>query len=192
MKKVLLSAIAGFTLLSFAVITSGTYTVDAGHSRVGFSIKHLGINNFHGAFDKYESSIETKGADLSNSTIQFKADAASVNTASSMRDEHLRSADYFNVEKFPTIEFKSKSVTKNKDNTYKVVGDLNFHGVTKSVELIAIENGSTEHPMNKKVVFGVTVKGKIKRSEFNFANETPAAILSDEVEINADLEYSKD
>ncbi|MFM7683869.1 MAG: YceI family protein, partial [Bacteroidota bacterium] len=147
---------------------------------------------FHGSFDKYESLIDMKGSDLNGSTIQFKAESASINTASSMRDEHLREADYFDCKKYPSIEFKSKSVTKNNDNTYSVSGELNFHGVTKPVNLIAIENGVFEHPKTKKTIIGVTIKGTIKRTEFNFAVETSPSILSDEVEIHADLEYSKD
>ncbi|MBI1836158.1 MAG: YceI family protein [Flavobacteriia bacterium] len=191
MKKVSIFAIAAFALFSFVKLESMIWTVDAVHSNFQFSINHLGINDFKGSFGNYTSTISSTKEDFSDAKIELNAEVSSINTGNTMRDEHLKGAEYFDIATYPTFNFKSTSFTKLKGNTYKVVGDLTFHGVTKSVTLEAIHNGSTVHPMNKKTVSGFKITGAIKRSDFNFAKEMPSAMLSDEVKISADLEYAK-
>jgi polyisoprenoid-binding protein YceI len=191
MKKVTIFAVAAFALFSFVKLETSTWSSDNVHSTIGFSINHLGINDVQGSFVNYESKISNTKEDFSDAKIEFSADAASVNTGNTMRDDHLKTAEFFDAEKFPKLSFVSTSLTKVKGNVFKLVGDLTFHGVTKPVTLEAVYNGSTIHPMNKKSIAGFKITGSIKRSEFNFGAGMPTAVLSDEVKLNANLEYAK-
>lgn len=179
-------------LFSFTVLEQFTYSVDNGHSRLGFTIKHMGISDFNGAFTNYESTITTSKADFSDAVITLSADVNSINTANEMRDGHLKGADFFDAEKYPTLNFKSTSFKLVKGNKYKVIGDLTMHGVTKKVELDATYNGSLQHPQSKKTVAGFKVTGTIKRSDFGIGAGFPAPMLSDEVNLLADLELARD
>lgn len=190
MKKTALFAILAFGLFSFIKETL-IWNIDTAHSRIDFAITHLGISEQHGNFTNYESKITCSKEDFSDAVIEFSADVASLNTGNTMRDNHLKAPDYFDAEKYPKITFKSTSFVKQKDNTYKVSGDLSFHGVTKPIVLTAVLNGVITHPMNKKPAAGFKISGVIKRSEFNFAKDTPNNILSDEVKITADVEYGR-
>lgn len=194
MKKITIFAVAAFalfSLFSFVKLETSNWSSDNVHSHLGFSINHLGINDVQGSFVNYESKITNTKEDFSDAVIELSADIASINTGNTMRDDHLKTAEYFDAEKFPKMTFKSTSVSKLKDNNFKVVGDLTFHGVTKSVILNALYNGSTVHPMNKKAISGFKFTGTIKRSDFAFAKEMPTAVLSDEVKLIADFEYAK-
>jgi polyisoprenoid-binding protein YceI len=191
MKKLTLIAGLAFGLFSFVPTDATSWGIDAMHSHVGFSINHLGINEVQGNFGKFDSKITSSKVDFSDAVFEFSAEAASVNTGVSMRDEHIKKADILDAEKFPSLTFKSTSISKGKDGAYKVVGDLTLHGVTKAVELSAKYNGGTTHPMNKKAMAGFTIKGMIKRSDFGIAKEMPAPMLSDEMGINVFAEYAK-
>ena len=129
--------VAALALFSFAAVNQFVYTVDTAHSRIGFTVKHLGISDFNGQFDKYETKISGAKADFSDAVFEFSADAASINTFNSNRDEHLKSEDFFNTEKFEKLTFKSTSVKVLKGNKLQIVGDFTMHGVTKSVTLDA-------------------------------------------------------
>jgi polyisoprenoid-binding protein YceI len=108
-----------------------------------------------------------------------------------MRDGHLKSADFFETEKFPTLTFKSTSFKLVKGKNYKIEGDLTMHGVTKKVTLDALHYGNAENPQNKKVVAGFKVSGVVKRSDFGIGAGFPAPGLSDEVNLLADLELGR-
>jgi polyisoprenoid-binding protein YceI len=190
MKKVTLIAAAFAGLLaSFTVATSGVWTSDAGHSRLGFTIKHLGISDFNGSFNTYEVKMTATKEDLSDAKIELTGDAASINTGNEMRDGHLKSADFFDVEKFPKFTFASESFKKAKaKGEYVVTGNLTMHGVTKPVTLKAIQGGVVTHPMTKKQVTAFKLTGMFKRSDFGIGASTPEAVLSDAVTVLADLE----
>ena len=183
--------LAVVALFSFTVVEQFNYTVDAAHSRLGFTIKHMGISDFNGNFGKFETKITTSKTDFSDAVVELSADVNTINTGNEMRDGHLKSADFFETEKFPTLTFKSTAFKLVKGKTYKIEGDLTLHGITKKVTLNALHYGNVENPQNKKTVAGFKVTGVIKRSEFGIGAGFPAPGLSDEVNLLADLELGR-
>ena len=183
--------LAVVALFSFTVVEQFSYTVDNAHSRLGFTIKHMGISDFNGNFGKFETKITTSKEDFSDAVVELSADVNTINTGNEMRDGHLKSADFFETEKFPTLTFKSTSFKLVKGKNYKIEGDLTMHGVTKKVTLDALHYGNAENPQNKKVVAGFKVSGVVKRSEFGIGAGFPAPGLSDEVNLLADLELGR-
>jgi len=192
MKKLWISSILLFAIafLSFDRTPPSTWTFDDMHSRLGFSIGYLSISEIEGSFRIKESALTTENDDFSDSVVTLTADVNSVDTDVADRDKHLKTADFFDAEKYPVITFKSNSFKKAGDKNYKVTGDLSFHGITKSVTLDAIAKMG-EHPMNKKPIAGFKVTGIIKRSDFEISRQTPTAFLSDEVTMNANIIFTK-
>lgn len=184
--------VAALALFSFSAVNQFVYNADNVHSRIGFTIKHLGVSDFNGNFNKYETKITGSKADFSDAVFEFSADAASINTANDMRDEHLRSEDFFNTAKFEKLTFKSTAVKTLKGNKMQIVGDLTMHGVTKSVTLDATHVGNFENPKTKKTVSGFKITGEVKRSDFGVGPGFTAPMLSDEVQLIADLEFVRD
>ena len=183
--------LAVVALFSFTVVEQFSYTVDNAHSRLGFTIKHMGISDFNGNFGKFDTKITTSKADFSDAVVELSADVNTINTGNEMRDGHLKSADFFETEKFPTLTFKSNSFKLVKGKNYKIEGDLTLHGITKKVTLDALHYGNVENPQNKKTVAGFKVTGVIKRSDFGIGAGFPAPGLSDEVSLLADLELGR-
>ena len=164
--------------------------MDKAHSKLGFSITHLMISDVEGSFKTFEVKLTTSKEDFSDAVVEMTSDVSTINTDNEQRDTHLKSADFFDAAKYPKITFKSKSFKKTEDKKYKVTGDLTMHGITKAIELDAI-GIIIEHPMSKKTVGGFKISGKIKRSDFGIGSSMGEAILSDEVIINANAEFSK-
>ena len=134
------------------------WTVDQSHSAVGFEVKHMMVSKVKGQFDSYTAEVEAADlTDLTTATIAFKFDVASINTRSEDRDNHLKSGDFFDVETYPTIEFKSTNITKDGDD-YKVTGDLTIKDVTKPVTFDVEFGGKGTNP------WGVEVYGFRSRS----------------------------
>ena len=190
MKKILITLSAALALVSFVVLDAGSWSLDAGHSRLGFTVKHMEISETVGQFDKFDVKITTPNADFSDATIELTAEAKTVNTYLSMRDDHLRSADFFDVEKHPTITFKSTSVKKAKGNNYVIKGNFTMHGVTKTVVLAGVHNGTTKNRAGADLA-GLKISGMIKRSEYGVGVTMPNTVFADEIYLNADLEVSK-
>ncbi len=190
MKKLIITVSAAFMLLSFTMFEMTTWSTDQAHSRLGFTITHLGINDVNGEFKKFEVNTTTSGADFTDAKIQMTAEVASVNTGFEMRDDHLKKEDFFDVNSFPQITFTSKSVKKIKANSYTVTGDLTMHGVTKTVSFNAVHNGNAKNYSGKEVA-GFKMVGVIKRSDFKLGAQDYNSILSDEVKLIADIELSK-
>jgi len=190
MKKILITLSAALALVSFVVLDAGSWSLDAGHSRLGFTVKHMEISETVGQFDKFDVKITTPNADFSDATIELTAEAKTVNTYLSMRDDHLRSADFFDVEKHPTITFKSTSVKKAKGNNYVIKGNFTMHGVTKTVVLAGVHNGTTKNRAGADLA-GLKISGLIKRSEYGVGVSMPSSVVADEIYLNADLEVSK-
>ena len=190
MKKILITLSAALALVSFVVLDAGSWSLDAGHSRLGFTVKHMEISETVGQFDKFDVKITTPNAYFSDATIELTAEAKTVNTYLSMRDDHLRSADFFDVEKHPTITFKSTSVKKAKGNNYVIKGDFTMHGVTKTVVLAGVHNGTTKNRAGADLA-GLKISGLIKRSEYGVGVTMPNTVVADEIYLNADLEVSK-
>ena len=195
MKRIIaaISTIIALALPAFAV--ASTWTIDPDHSNVGFKVKHLMISHVKGSFDKYAGIVELNDTDITKSKVDVTIDTASVNTNVPKRDEHLRSADFFDVAKFPTMTFKSKKVATDGKDKLKVTGDLTLHGVTKEV-VLNVEGPSQE----SKDLYGATRKGatattKINRKDFglvwNKALETGGVAVGEEITITLEIEMIK-
>lgn len=192
MKKLTLFAAVAVSalLVSFTILESSTWTLDKAHAKLGFSIRHLMVSDVEGSFKMTDATVTASKDDFSDAVAEMTADAATVNTDNEQRDTHLKSADFFDVAKYPTITFKSTSFTKIADKKYKVKGNLTMHGVTKPIELEAIANTGV-NPMSKKTIAGFKVTGKIKRTDFGIASSMGSAMLGEEVEVVVNAEFVK-
>jgi polyisoprenoid-binding protein YceI len=179
-------------LLLSAASYAQTWSIDKGHSRVGFGITHLTINEIEGDFKSFDGKITSSKEDFSDATIEFSADVNSVNTDVEARDKHLRSADFLDAEKNPKLTFKSTSFKKESGKEYKVTGNLTLHGVTRPVTLTAVLVGKATNPMSKKEMAGFKITGNIKRTDFGIGATMPETMLSENVKLNANTEFSKD
>lgn len=179
-------------LLVTGAVSAQNWSLDKGHAKVGFGITHLMLSDVEGSFNSFDAKLTSSKEDFSDAVIEFSADVNSINTANESRDNHLKNEDFFDAAKFATLTFKSKSLKKVEGKKYKLTGDFTMHGVTKPITLDVIVNGPIVHPMNKKTVAGFKVSGTIKRSDFNFGSKYPSAVLSEEVAISANAEFTKD
>jgi polyisoprenoid-binding protein YceI len=166
------------------------WKIDAGHSQVGFSVRHMVVTTVRGHFGVFAGTINYDEANPLNSSVEAEADAASINTNDERRDGHIRTADFFEVEKFPKLTFKSTSVEKGSGDTYKVTGDFTLRGVTKPVTLTVESTGVVKDGYGLTRA-GFTVTGKINRRDFGVAwgglIEAGGAVVSDEVKLEFDL-----
>lgn len=121
--------------------TSGVYEFDRAHSSIGFRIKHLGLAEVPGNFTDYTGVIKYDGADVTKSSVEFTAKVVSINTGIEARDKHLRTADFFEAEKYPEMTFKSTKIEKKGDNSFVAIGDFTLKGVTKQISLPFTVNG---------------------------------------------------
>lgn len=173
---------------------SQTFQIDPSHSSASFSIKHMMIAKVHGGFQKMTGKLVYDAANPAKSSIEVSIEAASIDTREAQRDTHLRSPDFFDVEKYPTINFKSARVEKV-DDGLKVVGDLTIHGVTRSVTL-DVEGPSVEmkDPWGNLKI-GASATTKIKRKDFgltwNAALEAGGFLVGDDVSIMLDVQFVK-
>lgn len=188
MKKITLFV---FTLAASFSSFAQTWTSDKAHSQLKFDITHLGVSTISGSFTDFTASVNAAQADFSDAKFELTAQTASINTGIEQRDNHLKSADFFDAATNSTITFKSTSLKKVSAGKYKVTGDLTLHGVTKPVTLDLWYRGTIENPMSKKPTAGFRVTGSIKRADFNFGTKFPAPMLADEVAIFADGEFAK-
>ena len=188
MKQLFLVLLSTVILFSFTNTEKKKWQLDGGHSSLRFSVSHQGVANFNGSFGKFSVQMTTEGDDFSTMQVEMSADIASINTNNSMRDKHLCEEDFFNAEKFPKMTFKSKSVKKKGKNKYIVSGDFTMHGVTKTVELTAVHNGTVilEDEGQKIPLAGLKVTGTVKRSDYGISPEYKD--IADEVNLEADLE----
>ncbi|WP_373998053.1 YceI family protein [Bdellovibrio bacteriovorus] len=171
------------------------FQIDPSHSTANFSIKHMMIAKVHGGFEKMSGTLEFDAANPAASKVEATIEAASINTREPQRDAHLKSADFFDVEKFPTITFKSKSVKVAGEGELKVLGDLTIHGVTKEVNL-DVEGPTAEmkDPWGN-IKVGISATTKINRKDFgltwNAALETGGILVGDDVTISLDVQFVK-
>ncbi|GAB3903747.1 YceI family protein [Mucilaginibacter boryungensis] len=191
MKKTLITLFTAVALLAFKPIADSTWTVDPAHSKLGFSITHMMVSDVDGTFKSFTATVTSSKDDFSDAVVNLSADVASVSTDNDARDKHIKTPDFFDVEKYPKMTFKSTSFKKTGDKTYKVTGDLTLKGITKSVTLDATYRGTYTNQMNKKTVAGFKVTGVVKRKDFNIGANFPTAALSDEVTLTANTEFVK-
>jgi polyisoprenoid-binding protein YceI len=175
-----------------------TWTIDPMHSEIQFKAKHMVISTVTGSFLEFSGKMETQSEDknnFENSTISFEAKVDSIDTGVEQRDEHLRSNDFFEAEKYPTISFKSTSFKKNgSEKSYNMEGNLTIKGITKPVTL-SVEYGGTAVDMYGQTKAGFELRGKINRQEFGLvwsaATEDGAVIVSDDIRLVAELQLVK-
>ncbi|WP_374033700.1 YceI family protein [Bdellovibrio bacteriovorus] len=175
-------------------MTTTKWNIDPMHSSANFTIKHMMIAKVHGGFEKLSGSLSLDSADVTKSSIEAVIDASSINTREAQRDTHLKSADFFDVEKYPTLNFKSTKVEKDGDDL-KVTGNLTIHGVTKEV-VLAVEGPTAEmkDPYGN-IKIGISATTKIKRKDFgltwNAALEAGGVLVGDDVSISLDVQFAK-
>jgi len=195
MNRIVRSAVVALALVpAMALAQVSTWAIDGSHTRTGFSVKHLVISDVKGEFAKTEGKAQIDETDLAKSAVEVTIDAASIDTRDAKRDAHLKSADFFDVAKFPTITFKSTKVVPGKDGAISVTGDLTMRGVTKPVTL--------EGELSKTIVDpwgntrrGVTLTGKIDRKAWgvSWSKVTDVgAVVGDEVKLDIQAEIVKD
>ena len=179
-------------MLSLTAFTiQNLWKSDKGHSELGFSITHLGISDVSGTFNEFEATISSSKEDFSDAVVEATINVGSISTRIGDRDAHLKGPDFFDVEKYPEITFKSTSIKSVGDGKYKLTGDLTAKGITKTVEMDLNYRGTVENPMTKKPTAGFKLSGTIKRSDHGIGSGFPAPLLSDEVEIMVNAEFQQ-
>lgn len=177
-------------------MTVSKWTVDAAHSSIDFSVKHMMVSKVKGAFQKFNASVEADPNNLTTANIDFTIDVASIDTRNNDRDNHLRSADFFDVEKYPTMTFKSTKIVKTDDDEYDVTGDVTLHGVTRSETFSVTFEGLAKDPMSGAEKIGFSANGKIKRSDYgltwNAALETGGVLVGDDIKVSIEIEAAKE
>ncbi|MFA1818765.1 YceI family protein [Virgibacillus oceani] len=172
------------------------WNVDTVHSDLGFSVKHMMISKAKGTFNDFDAVLEADVDDLTDSKLEITIDAASIDTKNKDRDDHLRSADFFDVENHPKITFKATDIKKKSENNYDVTGDLTVRGTTKPVVLDVDFEGQSKDPMSGNTVAGFSGETKINRKDFgltwNAAVETGGVLVGEEVKINFEIEAHKE
>lgn len=184
-----------FTAVLSALLLTGaaafaqpsTWTIDTNHAQTNFKIQHMGVSTVRGSISGVTGTIVWDDKDLGKSSVDATIDTTTVSTNNAMRDKDLKSANFFNVEKYPTITFKSTSVSRA-SGKLQVTGDLTLAGVTKSVTLDVDGPTAPQKGMRGKSVIGLSATGTVKRSDFNFGSKYPPAMLGDEVQITIDVE----
>jgi polyisoprenoid-binding protein YceI len=190
MKKIF-TVVATALLMQTAAFAQSTWKLDKAHSNVTFTITHLAVSDVDGSFKDFDATIVAAKPDFSDAKVNFSAKTASVNTDNERRDGHLKGAEFFDAEKFPTISFVSTGIKAAGTNKYKLTGNLTLHGVTKPVTLDMLYRGTITNPMTKGPDAGFKITGTIKRSDFGFGSKYGAPMLSDEVELKAGGEFLK-
>lgn len=165
------------------------YSFDKLHTQIHFAVNHLGFSNSHGRFLDFDGGFNFDEADPAKSNVDVTIQTASIDMADKAWDDHMKNADFFNVEKYPTMTFKSTKVTLTGDNAADVHGDLTILDVTKPVVLKTVFNKVGEHPYSKKHVAGFSGTAKIKRSDFGMTYGLPA--VGDDVSITIEVEGVK-
>ena len=190
MKRRVLSLLAVILFAAAAWAQGSEWQIDPAHTTVGFSVRHMGISNVHGRFTKVSGSAVIDDNDMTKSSVNATMDVASINTGNDSRDNDLRSPNYFDATQFPTLTFKSKSVSKNGDGKLKVVGDLTIKGVTKEVTL-DIDGPSAPMKMGPNQRRGLSATTSVNRKDFGVGAKAPAAMVGEEIKIQIDAEVTQ-
>lgn len=190
---------AGVLMISFLLSggragAADIFQIDRAHSSLGFSVKHLTVSTVTGEFTDYSGTIQFDAKDPSAFAAEVNIQTSSIDTRQPKRDEHLRSADFFNAEKFSTISFKSKKAQGNEAGGYVINGDLTMHGVTKEISIPVMISGPVKSPMGGDVI-GLSGETTINRQDFgiswNKALDTGGFMVGDEVKISVNFEAHK-
>jgi polyisoprenoid-binding protein YceI len=167
-----------------------TWSFDNSHSSIGFSVRHLMISKVRGHFNQWGGTFDYDEADPTRAKLSVRIDAASIDTRDEKRDAHLRSPDFFDVEKFPALTFESTKVERDGDD-FVVTGELSIHGVTRAVQLKVESLGQTKDPWGGQRA-GFSASTSISRKDFgmsfNMALETGGVLVGDKVDIGIEIE----
>lgn len=181
-----------FLLIIFAagvgLMAQSNYKVDPAHASVNFKVKHNGITFVQGRFDKFDGAIIGSPAQLESARVFFNVDVESINTGIAMRDNHLRSADFFDVQKFPAMSFESTGVEKGEDGNYKLHGKLQIKDVTKDVVFDVVYGGQAKGENGTEII-GFTATHKINRLDYNIAFDPDGVGIGKDVFITLFLEF---
>ena len=189
MRKLVAGVFLMLGLIASPVFALEAYKLDAVHSNVGFNIKHMMVSRVVGSFDTFDGTIAFDKADLANSKISMTIEVKSISTRNDKRDEHLRSPDFFDAAKYPTITFVSKKISEG-----SIIGDLTMKGVTKEVTIPATIEGPVKTPMNTEAI-GINATFTINRQDFGVSyNKTldqGGLALGNDVNIDVSIEADK-
>ena len=173
---------------------TGSYRLDPAHSRLGFAARYALVARVHGWFDSFEGQVQLDASDPGRSCVTLTIDAASIRTNNHDRDAHLRSGDFFDVERFPTMTFESRSVTALGDRRYAVTGDFTIKAITRPIELDLAYQGSCVDPYGQLRV-GFEGSGALRRSDWgltwNVALEAGGVVVSDRINLELDVSAIK-
>jgi polyisoprenoid-binding protein YceI len=177
-----------------AAETTTKWVLDPMHSEVQFKVKHLVISTVTGSFKSFEGTLETEGDDFEKAKVSVSINTDSIDTNQPQRDEHLKSADFFDAGQFPQITFNSTSVKKTGDSEFEIKGELTIKGITKSITLFAEHGGSADDFYgNTKAGFEVT--GKVNRKDFgltwNGVTDAGSVVVGDEIKFSANVQFAK-
>lgn len=190
-----MKTLAFFALAAVAGLQAATYEIDSSHSSANFTVRHLMISNVRGQFSKVTGKVQFDPKNLAASSVEATIDTTTVNTREERRDAHLKSADFFDVAKYPSMTFKSKKFAAAGAGKYKVTGDLTIHGVTKEVVLDLAEVTPETKGMQGETRVGGQASTKINRKDFGLTwsktMDGGGAVVGDDVQITLDLELIK-
>ncbi|ROL60804.1 polyisoprenoid-binding protein [Bacteroidetes/Chlorobi group bacterium ChocPot_Mid] len=194
MKKITLTILA----LIFGITLNAQTTkwnFDNAHTKIGFSVTHMMITDVEGQFNKFNGTVTSDKPDFTDAKINFNIDVSSINTDNADRDKHLRSADFFDVEKFPNIKFEGVSFKKTGKGKYKLSGKFTMLGVTKNVTFDAKFSGTVKDPWGNTRA-GFKINGKINRNDWGLKYNSPmdagGVLIGNEVEIICNVELIKE
>lgn len=194
MEKIELFA-ALFLLLGITIQAQTAWKIDEAHSKVQFSVSHMVISDVTGQFRKFDGNITSAGDDFSKGRVEMTMQVASINTDNEKRDEHLKSADFFDAQKYPEIKFVGKSLKKVKGNKYKLTGNFTMKGVTRPITLDVIYGGVIKDPYGR-VRSGFKVSGTINRFDYNLKwnnmLETGGAVVGKDVNLVCNIELVRE
>lgn len=183
------AVLATLALAALPLAAQDTYKIDPVHSEISFKIRHL-LAKTSGRFTKFSGTIKVDTADISKSSVEVSIDAASINTDNEKRDAHLKSADFFDVEKFPTLTFKSSAVKEVAKGKLEVTGDFTLHGVTKRITF-TITNAGTQAGMQPGSIVAGFIDGAVTINRNDYGIKTYPGALGDEVAISLNIEAGK-
>ena len=174
--------------------TKTKWVIDPVHSEISFKVKHLMISNVKGTFKEFDATVYTNGEDFSTAAIEFSLNPASIDTGVADRDGHLKSPDFFDVENFNTITFKSGSLSKVDDEDYELSGEMTIKGITKNLKLAVEFGGVAKDPWGNSKA-GFTLTGKINRKDWdltwNAALEAGGVLVGETVNISCEVQLLK-
>ena len=189
-----LALLGALAVSQLAAAETAEWALDSAHSRIGFSVSHMVVSSVSGRFKQFSGKVELDDANPTKSQVDISIKTDSIDTDDAKRDEHLRSPDFFDAKKFPTLSFKSSKIAKVGGKKYKLTGDLTIHGITKAVTLDAELSDPVKNPWGK-MVRSVKLGGKVKRSDFglkwNKTLDAGGVLMDEDVTLDIQVEINK-